>query len=86
MLRKKAEELQIFTLPTSSQYSSKGDLRECLNRVLPILDQFIRTYEGEVDNDFCDIIFDYTKVGMFGGSGYVINELRLFRLLLSVHF
>ncbi|CAF1316392.1 unnamed protein product [Rotaria sordida] len=40
-----------------------------LDGVLPILDQFIRTYKGDVDNDFWDTIFDYTKVGVYGPSG-----------------
>jgi hypothetical protein len=68
LLRKKAEELKMFTLPSQSQYSSNKDFRVYLDGVLPILDQFIRTYEGDVDNNFWDKIFDYTKVYVSGGS------------------
>ncbi len=69
LLRKKAEELKMFTLPSQAQCSSRIDFRVYLDGVLPILDQFIRTYEGHVDNDFWDTIFDYTKVGVYGASG-----------------
>ena len=71
LLRKKADELKMFTMPSSTKHSSGNDFREYLDGVLPILDQFIRTYEGNVDNDFWDTIFDYTKVGVYGGSGQV---------------
>ena len=57
------------TLPSPSERSSKEDFRGYLDGVLPILDQFIRTYEGNVDNDFWDTVFDYTKVEMVGFSG-----------------
>jgi hypothetical protein len=68
LLRKKAEELKMFTLPSQSKYSSDRDFRVYLDGVLPILDQFIRTYEGDVDNDFWDTIFDYTKIRVCAGS------------------
>lgn len=69
LLRKKVEDLKMFTKPSSSHYSPSSDFRVYLDGVLPILDQFIRTYEGDVDNDFWDTIFDYTKVGVYGPSG-----------------
>lgn len=68
MLREKAEQLKLFTLPASSQYSSQGDFRGYLEGILPIFDQFIRTYSGDVDNNFWDTIFDYTKVNVAHGS------------------
>jgi hypothetical protein len=68
LLRRKAEKLKRFTLPSQSKYSSNSDFRVYLDGVLPILDQFIRTYEGVVDNDFWDTIFDYTKVEVCAGS------------------
>jgi hypothetical protein len=71
LLRKETEELKTFTLtpPPSNDYSARKDFSAYLDGVLPILDQFIRTYKGDVDNDFWDTIFDYTKVGVYGVSG-----------------
>lgn len=68
LLRQKVEQLKLFTLPESSRYSSRADFRGYLDGILPILDQFIQTYEGKVDNDFWDTIFDYTKVNVAKGS------------------
>ena len=67
LLRKKAEDLKLFTLPLSSRYSIY-DFRGYLDGILPILDQFIQTYQGNVDNHFWDTIFDYTKVKVAEGS------------------
>jgi len=86
LLRKKAEELKMFTLPSSSRYSPGRSFDVYLDEVLPILDQFIRTYEGDVENDFWDTVFNYTKKGVRGGLGYVEKELCLLLLLPSVHF
>ena len=52
LLRRKAEDLKTFTLPSSTQNNLQPNFSTYLDEVLPILDQFIRTYEGNVDNDF----------------------------------
>ncbi|CAF1644968.1 unnamed protein product [Adineta ricciae] len=69
LLREKTENLKKFTLPSSQNNSSRENFREYLDGVLPILDQFIQTYKGNVDNNFWDAIFDYTKIGVPGPSG-----------------
>jgi hypothetical protein len=86
LLKKKVEELKMFTVPTPAPHSPKESFCAYLNGVLPILDQFIQTYEGNVDNDFWDTIFDYTKVGVFGESGYVVNKLWVSLTLSTVLF
>ncbi len=70
LLRSKAERLKSFTKP-SGIYSdnSYNNFSSYIDGVLPILDQFIRTYQGQVDNHFWDQIFDYTHVHKRGGSG-----------------
>lgn len=69
LLRDKTEALKNFTLHSDNSYSDHRDFRKYLDGVLPILDQFIQTYQGHVDNQFWDGIFDYTKVNVTGGSG-----------------
>lgn len=70
LLRSKAEKLKSFTNPNkpSSSYHF-NDFSGYIDGVLPILDEFIRTYQGQVDNKFWDQIFDYTHVHKRGGSG-----------------
>jgi hypothetical protein len=65
LLRKKTEELKLFTVPSSG--TSNRSFHAYLDGVLPILDQFIQTYKGKVDNNFWDAIFDYTKIGVSDG-------------------
>jgi hypothetical protein len=70
LLRSKAERLKGFTKP--SEVSSNEIYRNFssyIDGLLPILDQFILTYQGHVDNNFWDQIFDYTHVHKRGGSG-----------------
>ena len=50
-LREKTKQLQSFTTPND-------DFSTYIDGVLPILDQFINTYQGKVDNQFWDKIFD----------------------------
>jgi hypothetical protein len=69
LLRRKAEELKRFTIPSKSSANHYGNFSAYLDGVLPILDQFISTYQGQVDNDFWDHIFDYTHVHKPGPSG-----------------
>ncbi|CAF1160926.1 unnamed protein product [Rotaria sp. Silwood1] len=64
LLRKKTEELKNFTLRDRA-----GGFSDYLDGVLPILDKFISTYQGNVDNHFWDHIFDYTHVHKPGPSG-----------------
>jgi hypothetical protein len=60
LLRQKTEQLQAFTTTGDAFYTY-------VQGILPILDQFIATYQGKVDNQFWDQIFDVSHVGR--GSG-----------------
>jgi hypothetical protein len=60
LLRDKTKQLQGFTTP-------KDDFSTYVEGVLPVLDQFINTYQDKVDNQFWDKIFDIEHVG--AGSG-----------------
>ncbi|CAF1005678.1 unnamed protein product [Adineta steineri] len=80
LLRKKVEELKGFTILPSKYDSPKRDFRVYLDGVLPILDQFIQTYKGNVDNNFWDGIFDYTKIGVsYGPSGIYMKQVNAIR-------
>ncbi|UJR17135.1 hypothetical protein I4U23_004031 [Adineta vaga] len=61
LLRDKTEQLQRFTTP-DDEFSTY------IRCVLPILDQFIQTYQGKVDNTFWDKIFNIEHVGFGSGS------------------
>ncbi len=70
LLRSKAEKLKNFTKPIANSWDAKyNDFSGYIDGVLPILDEFIRTYQGQVDNKFWDQIFDYTHVHKRGASG-----------------
>ena len=60
LLRNKTEQLKSFTTPNDDFSSYIGGL-------LPVLDQFINTYQGKVDKRFWDKIFDVDHIG--SGSG-----------------
>ena len=60
LLREKANQLQSFTMP-GDQFSTY------ITGILPILDQFIATYQGKVDNQFWDTIFDLKHVNDVSG-------------------
>jgi hypothetical protein len=60
LLRDKTQQLQGFT-------TLKDDFSTYVEGVLPVLDQFINTYQGKVDNQFWDKIFNIEHVGR--GSG-----------------
>jgi hypothetical protein len=60
LLRNKTEQLKSFTTPNDN-FSSY------VEGLLPVLDQFINTYQGKVDKRFWDKIFDVKHVGR--GSG-----------------
>ena len=51
LLRDKADQLRTYAIETD-------DFFAYLEGILPILEQFIRTYRGDVDNAFWDTIFD----------------------------
>ena len=51
LVRDKASQLKKFTI-------EKDDFFAYLEGILPILEQLIRTYQGDVDNAFWDTIFD----------------------------
>ncbi|CAF3104099.1 unnamed protein product, partial [Rotaria sp. Silwood2] len=53
ILREKTEQLKSFTLSGDEDLFSSY-----INGILPILDQFIETYKGNVDNQFWDSIFN----------------------------
>ncbi|CAF0828858.1 unnamed protein product [Adineta steineri] len=61
LLRQKTEQLQTFTTP-------EDEFSTYIKGVLPLLDQFIQTYRGYVDNQFWDKIFDIEHVGHGSGS------------------
>jgi hypothetical protein len=52
LLKKKTQKLKMFTLPSVTQKYPQTGFSAYLDSVLPILDQFIRIYEDNVDNDF----------------------------------
>jgi len=52
LLRDKAYQLRLFN-------TEKDDFFLYINGILPILDQFIQTYKGNVNNQFWDTIFDF---------------------------
>ncbi|CAF1194374.1 unnamed protein product [Rotaria sordida] len=62
ILRKKAIELKKFTM------SDRNNFESYINALLPVIDQFIQTYQGKVDNEFWNKIMDIEHVGG-GGSG-----------------
>ncbi|CAF3165228.1 unnamed protein product [Rotaria sp. Silwood2] len=92
LLRSKAERLKNFTKPSTDPYRSVyTDFSSYIDGVLPILDEFIRTYQGQVDNKFWDQIFDYTHVHKRGGSGMIIGEVMgirgwFLRLCFGLHY
>jgi hypothetical protein len=51
LLREKTNQLKLFTV-------EMDDFFVYINGILPILDQFISTYQGNVNNQFWDRIFD----------------------------
>lgn len=61
-LRNKTEDLKKFTV--SDQHEFGG----YIDGLLPIIDQFIETYQGNVDQEFWNKIMDIEHVGM-GRSG-----------------
>jgi hypothetical protein len=62
LLRQKTEELKKFSTSDRLSFSSYID------GLLPIIDQFIQTYQGKVDNQFWNKVMDIEHVGG-GGSG-----------------
>lgn len=46
-----------------------------IDGILPILDQFIQTYQGTVDNKFWNKVMDIEHVG-HGGSGRFVFYIK----------
>ena len=65
LLRSKTAQLKNFTQPNRDDSFSSY-----IDGLLPILDQFIQTYQGNVDNQFWNKVMDMEHVGD-GGSGGV---------------
>jgi hypothetical protein len=63
LLRQKTEELKSFAIP--SKYRNGFDTY--IDGLLPILDQFIETYQGNVDHQFWNTVMDIKHVS--GRSG-----------------
>ncbi|CAF1260523.1 unnamed protein product, partial [Adineta steineri] len=61
LLRQKTTQLQAFTTP-NDEFSSY------IQGLLPVLNQFIDTYQGKVDNEFWDKIFNIEHFGLGSGS------------------
>jgi hypothetical protein len=59
LLRRKTEQLQIFTTSRNDSFASY------IEGLLPIIDQFIQTYEGKIDNKFWNKVMD---IKHFGGG------------------
>ncbi len=57
LLRHKTAQLQIFNTPTSNSFGTY------IKGVVPIIDQFIETYQGKVDNTFWNKIMDIKHWG-----------------------
>ena len=57
LLRSKTAQLKNFTQPNRDSFSSYID------GLLPILDQFIQTYQGNVDNEFWNKVMDMEHEG-----------------------
>ncbi|CAF1068118.1 unnamed protein product [Adineta steineri] len=62
LLRQKTEQLQMFSTSTKDSFGSY------IRGLLPIIDQFIQTYQGQVDNKFWNKVMDIKHWGG-GGSG-----------------
>ncbi|CAF4013388.1 unnamed protein product [Adineta steineri] len=62
LLRQKTEQLQMFSTSTNDSFGSY------IKGLLPIIDQFIQTYQGQVDNKFWNKVMDIKHWGG-GGSG-----------------
>jgi hypothetical protein len=63
LLRQKTAELKSFAIPTEYRNS----FGTYIDGLLPILDQFIETYQGNVDHQFWNTVMDIKHVR--GGSG-----------------
>ena len=57
LLRNKAAQLKNFTQSNQDNFSSYID------GLLPIIDQFIQTYQGNIDNQFWNKVMDIEHVG-----------------------
>ncbi|CAF2657114.1 unnamed protein product [Rotaria sp. Silwood2] len=62
LLRYKTTKLKNFTVP------NRDDFGSYIDGLLPIIDQFIQTYQDNVDNQFWNKVMDVEHVGR-GGSG-----------------
>ncbi|CAF2104122.1 unnamed protein product [Rotaria magnacalcarata] len=90
LLRKKVEELKMFTVPASPHDSVEKDFRVYLDGVLPILDQFIRT--NEVWNNTSSKIFldelpptDFDLSVVYNNLGHTYKKVGNFKKALD-HF
>jgi hypothetical protein len=64
VLHQKTEQLKSFVLP-SDKYG--GGFDTYIDGLLPILKQFIKTYQGNVDYKFWNTVMDVKHIS--GGSG-----------------
>ena len=63
VLRQKTEQLKNFAIPDQQERGFGG----YIDGLLPILDQFIETYQGNVDYQFWNTVMDIKHVhGMSG--------------------
>jgi hypothetical protein len=65
VLRQKTEQLKSFVLP-SNEYGSGFDTY--VDGLLPILDQFIETYQGNVDEKFWNTVMDIKHISGMSGE------------------
>ncbi|CAF1573212.1 unnamed protein product [Adineta steineri] len=68
LLREKTSQLKFYTI-------ENDDFFVYINGILPILDEFIQTYQGNVNNQFWDTIFDikHTKDESNQSNGMYMN-------------
>ncbi|UJR37591.1 hypothetical protein I4U23_030289 [Adineta vaga] len=79
LLRDKTDQLRLFN-------KDHEEFRDYIQGILPIFDQFIQTYQGHVDNQFWDTIFDlnHIKDESNQSDGISINGWFL-RLCYGIH-
>jgi Domain of unknown function (DUF4419) len=67
LLRQKTEELKKFTASGRNNFGSyifgRNNFGSYIDGLLPIIDQFIQTYQGKVDNEFWNKVMDIEHVG-----------------------
>jgi len=77
-LRKKADDICSFDEEPGLLGKKRGDFSKYIQNLLPILDEFINTYKGNVNNKFWDKIMNFRDGRLGSGSttyisGWILN-------------